>query len=110
MGNKKDYRNNAFTYWTFIKSTSKCNYFNISTSDSVQIFGSLNKIVNIILPSRKIIYGLANFPTGTKSDDNQTNIVHNNFLDRRKFFKIISPDMYCTHSVHAPEKLAHHGV
>lgn len=42
LGNKKDYRNNAFIYWAFIKLTSQCNYFNISTSDSVQIFGSLN--------------------------------------------------------------------
>ena len=48
LGNKKDYRNNAFTYWAFIKLTSQYNYFNISTSDSVQIFGSLNQIVNII--------------------------------------------------------------
>lgn len=42
LGNKKDYRNNAFTCWAFIKLTSQYNYFNISTSDSVQIFGSLN--------------------------------------------------------------------
>lgn len=42
LGNKKDYRNNAFTYWAFIKLTSQCNYFNISPPDSVQIFGSLN--------------------------------------------------------------------
>lgn len=42
LGNKKDYRNNAFTYWAFIKLTAQCNYFNISTSDSVQIFESLN--------------------------------------------------------------------
>lgn len=43
LGNKKDYRNNAFTYWAFIKLTSQSlNYFNISTSDSVQIFRSLN--------------------------------------------------------------------
>lgn len=42
LGNKKDYRNNAFIYWAFIKLTSRCNYFNISISDLVQIFGSLN--------------------------------------------------------------------
>lgn len=42
LGHKKDYRNNAFAYWAFIKLTSQCNYFNISISDSVQIFGSLN--------------------------------------------------------------------
>lgn len=47
LGSKEDYRNNAFTYQAFIKLTSQCNYFNISTSDSVQIFGSLNKRVNI---------------------------------------------------------------
>lgn len=47
LGNRKDYRNNAFTYWAFIKLTFQGNYFNISTSDSAQAFGSLKQIVNI---------------------------------------------------------------
>lgn len=34
LGNRKDYRNNAFTYWAFIKLTFQGNYFNISTSVS----------------------------------------------------------------------------
>lgn len=42
LSNRKDYRNNTFTYWAFIKLTFQDNYFNISTSDSAQTFGSLN--------------------------------------------------------------------
>ena len=46
LDNRKDYRNNAFTYWAFIKLTFQCNYFNISASDSAQTFRSLNWIAN----------------------------------------------------------------
>lgn len=47
LGNRKDYRNNAFTYWAFIKLTFQGNYFNISTSASAQVFESLKQTVNI---------------------------------------------------------------
>lgn len=47
FGNRKDYRSNAFTYWALIKLTFQDDYFNISTSDSAQVFGSLKQIVNI---------------------------------------------------------------
>lgn len=47
LGNRKDYRNNAFTYWAFIKLTFQGNYFNISISDSAQGFGSLKQTANI---------------------------------------------------------------